>query len=113
MDPITIAGLVLNYGGPLVVRLMDRVFGSKTGSVKFDAATKIMEVLFSELQKVVGPSVGLPGKDEQRALVQTLVEKLNREGVLKGHETPIGETDDALQGVALMLEGALRILRSR
>lgn len=113
MDPITVAGLAANYGIPLVVRLLDRVFGSKTGSAKFEAASKISEAIFAEVQKMVGSSVSLPGKDEQRALIQGIVEKLNREGVLKGHATPVSDTDDAVEGVAMMLEGALRILRSK
>ena len=75
---------------PLVVQLVEKIFGSKGGQQKLDAATEITAALQNGLMaasKATGTA--LTGQQIQDA-VQSAVNALNAAGVLKGSATPIG-----------------------
>lgn len=72
---------------PLVVRLIDRLFGGGNGRTKkLPTAQKIIAALVEQFQT---PGVALPGPDEQTAMIEQAVAALNATGQLKGEETAL------------------------
>ena len=73
-----------------VVKLVDKFLGSKTGAVKFPVSTAIVQTLGEgavQAGQAVGPA---PSTDQVTPVVQATVDKLNKQGVLKGAATVIG-----------------------
>jgi hypothetical protein len=113
---IPIVTTVLPLVAPLVVKLVEKIFGGGTGAVKKPVAVDLMTAIMDALQKLVGPSVSLPTKPEIPALVQSVVDALNKAGELQGGATVISPAPapntSALDGVAEMLSGALKVLQA-
>ena len=93
--------LALNEGIPLLVRMADRYFGSKTGPVKLDWVASTAKTIFKQ---VTGKE---PSAEELKNVVEDAVAKLNNSQELKGYETKV-VTPPALQ-VTLMYGTVIRI----
>ena len=80
----TIAPLVI----PWVVKLMDKIFGPKTGSVKMATGIANAEAIFKALQPILAAQgIAVPAATEIPALMQSVVDALNASGELKGAAT--------------------------
>ena len=107
---------------PLIVKLVDKIFGSKTGAVKLDAATQIANLILQELQKLAGTGSGIsmPSATELQTLIQGIVNQLNAAGVLTGTstviDTPLAGTVTSnpaiLTGVQQVFSGVMSILQT-
>jgi hypothetical protein len=90
---------VLTVGVPLVVKLVDRLFGSGGGKeTKLPAAQKILQAIISIF---AAPGVGLPGEQEIGSLIQQAVDALNKAGELKGTSTTIDASGVDVQLMAI------------
>ena len=107
---------------PLIVKLVDKIFGCKTGSVKLDAATQISNLILQELQKLAGSGSGIamPSTAELTTMIQGIVDQLNKQGVLTGTSTVIDAPITAavssnpaiLAGVQQVFAGMMAILQT-
>lgn len=78
---------VLSVGIPIVVKLVDRVFGRGGGKEKkLPAALDIVRAI---VEQFAAPGVGLPAEQELVSLIQNAVDALNKSGELKGADTVI------------------------
>ena len=100
---IPIAAAVIPSVIPLVVRLLDKIFPSKTGAAKLDAGTEIVAAIQTGLQNSKSlASTPLTG-DQIKAAVQSVVDALNAQGQLKGAATAIEQAVPGLAGLADLL----------
>ena len=73
-----------------VVKLVDKFLGSKTGAVKLPTSTAIVQTLAAGTIQT-GQAAGMvPSAETLTPVVQATVDKLNKQGVLKGAATVIG-----------------------
>lgn len=86
---------------PLVAKLMDKVFGPKTGGQKTTTGVEIADALMAGFKALLGPAVGLPATTETPGLLQSAVEELNKQGLLKGHATVVDPKE--ITGVLVVL----------
>jgi hypothetical protein len=108
---IPILTAVLPEAVPIVVRLVEKIFGGKTVPAKLDAATEIVAAIQNGLQNTKQLSgQALDGK-QIATLVQAAVDRLNATGALQGTATAI-ETGGALAAtVATILEQLSKLLK--
>lgn len=93
---------------PLIVRLIDKIFGSKTGAVKLQTATTLVEALGQGLVNAgKASSADLPDNVAAQKLVQAVVDQLNAAGQLQGAATVIPGTAVALGGFQLSPDARL------
>ena len=109
---------------PLIVKLVDKIFGTKTGPAKLDAATQISNIILQELQKLAGGAnsgIGMPSVPELQSLIQGIVDQLNKQGVLNGTATVIdapvipaavSSNPAILAGVQQVFAGMMTILQT-
>lgn len=109
---------------PWVVKLMDKIFGSKTGAVKLATGTAVAQQIMTALQTILaGQGVSLPTSvAEIQTILQGIVTDLNNKGELLGTATAIDAppalallppakiTNSAL--AALLVESALGLMRT-
>lgn len=109
---------------PWVVKLMDKIFGSKTGAVKLATGTAVAQQIMTALQTILaGQGVSLPTSvAEIQTILQGIVTDLNNKGELLGTATVIDEppalallppakiTNNAL--AALLVESALGLMKT-
>lgn len=109
---------------PWVVKLMDKIFGSKTGAVKLATGTAVAQQIMTALQTILaGQGVSLPTSvAEIQTILQGIVTDLNNKGELLGTATvidappalallpPAKITNSAL--AALLVESALGLMRT-
>jgi hypothetical protein len=105
---------ILTTGVPLVIKLVERLFGSGGGKeTKMPAAQKIVQALISIF---AGPGIGLPGAHEIADVIQQSVDALNKAGELKGSSTNIDASGIDVQllsiGQDLIANGTELIQRS-
>ncbi len=81
---------------PLVVQLVDKLFGINTGAVKLPTATGIVSTIATGLVQTGQASGPVPATDALMASVQAVVDQLNKAGVLKGTATVIGTPAPAI-----------------
>lgn len=103
---------------PAIVSAVEKLFGNGTGPKKMDAAQSLLTDLFKRFQDAF-PGTGMPLGDELQKMIQAEVERMNREGALKGTDTVLtvakpGTTisSEVARGMDLMLEGALVVIRA-
>ena len=100
---IPIIGAVLPQAIPLIVKLVEKIFPSKSGPQKLDAATEISAAIqqgLANTQKLAGtPLTG----DQLKTAVQAVVDSLNAQGVLKGAATTIETAVSGVVGLADLL----------
>ena len=96
MIPIILSAL------PVVAKLMDRVFGGKTGQVKKTVGSSIVEQIVAALGNQASNAAGFPLPAEIPGLLQGVVDKLNARGELKGENTLL---DDAPACLLLCFAG--------
>ena len=100
---VPILGAVVPQVIPLVVRLLDKIFPSKTGQAKLDAGAEIVGAIQQGLQNSKAlASTPLSG-DQIKAAVQSAVDTLNAQGQLKGAATVVEQTSPAVTGLADLL----------
>lgn len=87
-SPLIISGVTW------LVKFVETKFAPKTGSTKFDTVLKMATELFNSL--ATAGVIPLPKEPELKALVQLIVDTLNKQGALQGGETKV---DGALPGV--------------
>ncbi len=109
---------------PLIVRLMDKIFGSKTGAAKLATAATVVHQI---AQGVAGASTTavpvVPSLEDITASVQKVVDSLNAQGQLQGPATVVSPTatapviiapgqpdiQGALEGISEMLAGFVHL----
>lgn len=76
---------LISLGLPLIVKLIDKFLPPKSGvTQKMPLA---QEILAAIMKQFAAPGVGLPGPDEQKTIIQQVVDQLNKAGILKGADT--------------------------
>lgn len=100
---IPIATTVIPLVLPWVVKLMDKIFGSKTGAVKLATGTAVAQQIISALQPILATQgISLPSSvPEIQAVLQSIVSDLNSKGELLGTATVI----DGVPPVAILPPG--------
>lgn len=75
---------------PLVVKLLDKVLGNKTGPVKLSTGVSWFKNLFSGILKSGQASdKQIPDDTVLQSWLQQIVDRLNKDGELKGQDTVI------------------------
>lgn len=98
---------------PQVVKLVEKMFGHKTGAQKKSTVLEMLEALIKKTGDLAGPSVGLPQRGELDQIIEQVVSALNERGELQGHDTQIqADVPAILAGAATMFEGAARVLKA-
>jgi hypothetical protein len=104
---------ILSLGVPLIVKSVERIFGSGGGKAKkLPAAVGMVKAI---VERFAEPGVGLPGEEEILGMVQQAVDELNASGALKGNATGIDAATDpelARIGGSLVREGVALLRRS-
>ena len=100
---IPIASAVLPSVIPLVVKLIDKIFPSKSGPAKLDAGTEIVAAIQSGLQASQALASTPLNGDQIKAAVQSVVNALNAQGVLKGAATVLEAAQPGIVGLADLL----------
>ena len=100
---IPIFSAVLPSVIPLVVKLIDKIFPSKSGPTKLNASTEIVAAIQSGLQNSKAlASTPLSG-DQIKTAVQSVVDALNAQGQLKGAATTLDAAQTGIVGLADLL----------
>lgn len=103
--------VLASIGIPIVVKLVDRIFGRGGGKErKLPAALEIVKAIVA---KFAAPGVGLPGDDELSGWIQAAVDALNSAGELKGPQTVIDPklTDATLAAIGVdMIRNGVALL---
>lgn len=109
---IPIATTVIPLILPWVVKLMDKIFGSKTGAVKLATGTAVAQQIMTALQTILaGQGISLPTSvSEIQTLLQGVVTDLNGKGELLGTATVIDGTPLAILPPGKMSNNALASL---
>lgn len=96
---------------PLVAKLMDKIFGDKTGPIKLSTGTTVLETLLKSLQaSLAGTGVSLPTDPaEIQKLLQSTVDDLKSKGQLIGTGTPV-DTGTGNRALAITLLKAAEAL---
>lgn len=100
---------------PLVAKLMDKIFGSKTGALKLSTGASVAQNILDAFQKSLAANgVSLPTDlKEITGLLQSVVTGLNAKGQLNGNATvidPVSTQNHAL-GITL-LDAASALLKA-
>jgi hypothetical protein len=89
-----------------VVKLVDKFLGSKTGAVKLPTSTAIVQTLAAGTIQT-GQAAGMvPSAETLTPVVQATVDKLNKQGVLKGADTVINGSAEA----ATLVQASMSLL---
>ncbi len=101
---------------PLLVRLVDKLFGSKTGAVKFQSVIAAIQAILEGMVKAGQiTKEQMPTEAAIQAQVQAVVDQLNAAGELQGLGTALpaapvsGSVKDGLEGLQMMLSGYLKV----
>lgn len=112
--PILAASAIMeiaNFAAPYVVKLVDKIFGDKSGAVKKPVADNMLEAIFAALRGL-DPSIALPTKEEVPAIVEGTVKDLNSKKELNGKDTMIDDDQsELLSGTLLLLEGTMKVVK--
>ena len=84
---------------PLIIKIIDKVFPPKSGSVKFPTAQAIFQAILDGLAKT-GQPVAIPDQPTLAGWIQELVNELNKAGALKGPATVIPTAAGNLDTIA-------------
>lgn len=107
--------------GEQVARWMDKLFGSKTGKMKLDVGTTVLNALLDAITHQAGPGISLPVEAEVRKLLEETVQQLNKAGQLKGFDTEVGapapttapDPDEVPEMVRDLMDVAVRLMRCK
>lgn len=106
--------VIVKQSIPLVVKLVDKIFGNKTGKIKSDVATKVVTSIVEGSVSTgnIGSSQ-VPSESDIRKYIDSVVAGLNSIGELKGPDTElVPDYAAAFDGVRMMLGGAMKVLES-
>jgi hypothetical protein len=110
---VPILGAVLPQAIPLVVRLVEKLFPSKSGSQKLDAATEMAAAIQQGLQNSKAlASTPLTG-EQLKTSVQSVVEAMNKSGELQGLATKIETVEPYIENVADLLTTISGMLKAK
>lgn len=109
---IPLATALIPTAIPLVVKLVERIFGGKTGDQKKQTVAQIITAIqdgLASAQKLSGQPLGLA---QIESLIEQTVTALNAQGVLQGAATALdpGQGGNQVDGIAQILAGVSRIL---
>ena len=98
---------------PFLAKVMDKIFGDKTGSVKQSTLTTIIQTIADNLSGA-GQIPGTIDKTSIVTAIEAVVAELNAKGELKGPNTTIIlPNNDEISGILMVLDGAMTIIKAR